>query len=197
MLAGESLALPFTLSAQPVEAVSVTLTCGELLEPLGSWTITVTPLQWRRGATFRLKAKDDDSKNSALMGTAMLYRPLSALPCTATVICALKRYFSDTSKPSTLESCEITAESGDGRFTFSKETLADGGIEVDNMEILIYKQYCSDGSFRAHCPCLPGQQCRLSRSAHCPAGTYRHVLQNISLGGWTVCTSFYFAAASE
>ncbi|KAL8270980.1 hypothetical protein Esti_005101 [Eimeria stiedai] len=58
VLAGESLDLPFVLSTQPVEAVSVTLECSELFDP-STQMVTLTPQQWRRGATFRLRATDD------------------------------------------------------------------------------------------------------------------------------------------
>ena len=57
-LAGEILELPFKLSMQPVESVSVTLSCGDLLE-VSNETLILTPLQSKGGDVFRLEAKDD------------------------------------------------------------------------------------------------------------------------------------------
>ncbi|KAL8449962.1 hypothetical protein Emed_002703 [Eimeria media] len=65
VLAGESLELPFVLSAQPVQAVSVKLECSERLDPF-TQMVTLTPQQWRRGATFRLRAIADDERECSL-----------------------------------------------------------------------------------------------------------------------------------
>ncbi|OEH77832.1 hypothetical protein cyc_01965 [Cyclospora cayetanensis] len=140
VLAGDSLALPFSLSIQPIESVSVTLNCGPLLEPLISNSFTLTPLQWRKGAVFRLKAKDDG----------------------------------EAGKQTSLETCEVITESGDNRFTSNSGTNhASQEVGDYGLAILIFKQHCADGTYRAQCPCYSGQQCKLSRYSHCPAGTYR------------------------
>ncbi|KAL8427177.1 hypothetical protein Efla_006804 [Eimeria flavescens] len=154
VLAGEYLELPFVLSTQPVDAVSVTLNCREILEP-SSQVLTLTPHQWRTGATFRLKAIDDG----------------------------------ETNKPGGLETCAVVVESGDERFNLSAKDFSStadqsfGGLRVD---ILVYKQLCVDGMYKAICPCLPGQQCHRSRHAHCPAGNCS-LGTNCRLPGTTAC----------
>ncbi|CDI84806.1 hypothetical protein, conserved [Eimeria praecox] len=132
--AGASLALSFSLSLQPMEIVSIALNCGPLLETVGSSSLILTPLQWQRGATFRLLAKDD--------GVACLAALHSALRAAA-----------DTQQPSRLESCAVFMNSGDARFVSSSE-----GDEGSSVNILVYKQHCADNTYRARCPCLSGCQ---------------------------------------
>ncbi|CDJ49290.1 Cast multi-domain protein, related [Eimeria brunetti] len=81
VLAGSPFAVSFQLSLQPLETVTVVLRCGPLLETISSSSsssssssIILTPLQWQRGATFRLRAKDDkDTTQPSRVETCEVY----------------------------------------------------------------------------------------------------------------------------